>query len=55
MIVGAWAADFGQGELDLLRAAVDLLVRQIRGETLSPADRKIKLPCRLVVRRSCGP
>lgn len=38
----------------LARAAVDLLVRQIRGESLTAEESKVKLPCRLVVRRSCG-
>lgn len=34
--------------------AVELLVKQIRGETLSASERLVKIPCQLVVRQSCG-
>lgn len=36
------------------KTAVDLLVKQIRGEKLSEADRIVKMPCQVVVRKSCG-
>lgn len=36
------------------RRAVELLLKQIRGETISASEVLVKLPCRVVVRQSCG-
>lgn len=38
----------------MAKKAVELLLRQIRGEKLSTSDELVKLPCQLVVRQSCG-
>ncbi len=38
----------------MAQKAVELLVKRIRGETISPGEELVKLPCRLVVRQSCG-
>lgn len=34
--------------------AVELLVKQVRGEKLSASEELVKMPCQLVVRHSCG-
>lgn len=39
---------------EMARKAVDLLLRQIRGEKLAKGEMLTRLPCRLVVRQSCG-
>ncbi len=36
------------------RKGVELLLRQIRGETLLDSEMLVKLPCQVVVRQSCG-
>ena len=32
----------------------ELLVKQIKGETISASEELVRLPCRVVVRESCG-
>lgn len=39
---------------EIARQGVSLLLRQIEGGKLPPKDRLVKLPCRLLVRQSCG-
>lgn len=39
---------------ELASKSVGLLVRMIRGEKMKVSERLIKLPCEVVVRRSCG-
>lgn len=36
------------------KCAVELLLKQMRGETISTNEKLIKLPCHVVVRQSCG-
>jgi LacI family transcriptional regulator len=36
------------------KKAVELLLKQTRGETISASEELVKLPCQLVVRQSCG-
>ncbi len=36
------------------KQAVELLLKQMRGETISASTALVKLPCQLVVRQSCG-
>jgi DNA-binding LacI/PurR family transcriptional regulator len=38
----------------LAKKAVELLLKQMRGETISTGEELVKLPCQLVVRQSCG-
>lgn len=38
----------------MAQKAMEILVRLIRGETLSADEEMVKLPCRVVVRQSCG-
>ena len=39
---------------EMAKKAMELLVRQIRGDTISPRDMTGMMPGRLVVRASCG-
>lgn len=34
--------------------AVELLLKQVRGETLSASEATVRMPCQVVVRQSCG-
>lgn len=36
------------------RKAAEILIRVVRGERLAPNERFVKLPCQLIVRKSCG-
>jgi len=38
----------------MAKRAIELLVKQIRGEKLSAGESLVKMPCQLVVRQSCG-
>ena len=38
----------------MAKKAVELLLKQMRGKTISTSDELVRLPCQLVVRQSCG-